>query len=812
MTIDRHFLILLLGLAVLGGPTAGAADDVLPVVTIGLVTDGPEARTMMDNRLFADEILALTIGEFDVRFPEDKQLNGGWTAAGARTALERLFADPEVDLVVALGVIASVEACRMEHFLKPTFAPWVLDPQLHDLPIQSDGTSGVHNLSYVVPTARFDRHLDNFRELSPFTRLAMVVDQAFIEAFPGIFHRGTGLAEARGITITPVLGGTDPQTVLDTLPADTEAVIFAPLMRMTWSDFEVVCHGLIERRLPSYSILGRSEVRRGILATSTPKADWKRLARRLALNIQKTLLGEDPAGFSTRFEELEQLTLNASTMAALELSPRWSVLSQAEFVGEDDLAPGRRLSIAGTVREAVEANLDLAAARRKTAAGEAEVREARAGLLPQLDLSANGTRIDEDRAAAGLGAQPERTVSTGATLSQVIWSDAAWSGLEIQKQLQMSRLHELESVRLDTVLDASTAFINVLSAKTTERIQRENLRRSRENLKIARSRREVGTAGPAEVYRWESAIATGRSDVLTAQYQRQQAEASLNQLLHRPVDEVFSTEELHFDDPQFLSSDPKLHFYISNPRATRVFGDFLVSEGLAESLELRHFDNVIAARKRSLGLARRAYWSPTLALQGSLTEMLVKGGAGSEGGGLPGIEPADDTNWSVALNLSLPLFQGGARAADVHRAKQELARLQLQRDAATERIELGIRTAFFATSASSPGIELSRAAARAAGKNLELVTDAYARGAVSIVDLIDAQNSALVAGQAASNAEYNFLIDLMQLERVLSRFDFFTSAEDRDQWFSRLETYYQTQLPAMTGSENQSSSRREGGT
>jgi len=806
MIIMRSIIILLLVLVPCGMAESGVADSP-PVVTIGLVTDGQEARIMLENNLFVDEILALTTGEFDVRFPESKKLDGGWTAAGARNALERLFADPEVDMVLALGVIASVEACKMGDFPKPTFAPWVLDPQLHDLPVTADGTSGIDNLSYVVPNTRFHRHLDNFRELAPFNRLAVMVNRSFIEAFPVVIGRGAKMAEERGIALIPVIGGSDAQALLDGLPDDAEAVILAPLLTMTWEEFDRLSAGLIERGLPTYSMMGRSEVERGILATTTPQADWKRLARRLALNVQKTLLGENPAEFSTRFEELEQLTINAATMATLELSPRWSILSTAEFVGEEGLAPERKLTLADAVREALTANLDLAVARLETTAGEADVREARAGLLPQLDLSANGTRIDEDRATAAQGSQPERTVSAGASLTQVIWSDAAWSSLAIQKQLQQSREHQLEALRLDTVYDTATAYINVLRAKTAERIQRDNLRRSRENLKIARARRDVGAAGPSEVYRWESEIATGRRDVLAAQYQRRQAEVSLNRLLHRPADELFDMVDVHFADPQFISGDQRLTFYVSNPRATRIFGDFLVNTGLDHAPEIRQLGLVIEARERALGLARRAWWSPTLALQGSFTELLDQSGAGSEGGGLPGVVPADDTNWSVGLNLSLPLFEGGAKAAGVHREKTELDGLRLQRDAVAERVESGIRSAFFAVSASWPGIELSHEAARAAEQNLELVTDAYARGAVSIVELIDAQNSALVAGQAASNAEYDFLNDLMGLDRAMSRFDFLMDTAERNQWFADLVSFYQTH---QSGTENLPSPRREG--
>ena len=93
--------------------------------------------------------------------------------------------------------------------------------------------------------------------------------------------------------------------------------------------------------------------------------------------------------------------------------------------------------------------------------------------------------------------------------------------------------------------------------------------------------------------------------------------------------------------------------------------------------------------------------------------------------------------------------------------------------------------------ASYSGIGLSEAAVVAAHKNLELVKDAYGRGVVSILDLLDAQNAAIVAEEGAANAVYNFLIDLMEVERSIGKFYFECTGEERNQWFARLEAFFE---------------------
>ncbi len=70
------------------------------------------------------------------------------------------------------------------------------------------------------------------------------------------------------------------------------------------------------------------------------------------------------------------------------------------------------------------------------------------------------------------------------------------------------------------------------------------------------------------------------------------------------------------------------------------------------------------------------------------------------------------------------------------------------------------------------------------------MTDQYVRGLVSIVDLLDAQNSSLRADQAAENAVYNFLIDWMDVERAFGRFDFLMTREQREEYFQKLEDFF----------------------
>ena len=72
------------------------------------------------------------------------------------------------------------------------------------------------------------------------------------------------------------------------------------------------------------------------------------------------------------------------------------------------------------------------------------------------------------------------------------------------------------------------------------------------------------------------------------------------------------------------------------------------------------------------------------------------------------------------------------------------------------------------------------------------MTESYERGTKSIIDLLDAQNSALVSDSQASNTVYNFLIDLMEIQRASGRFGFSLTEEQRQEWMQRFSDFAQT--------------------
>ncbi|MEE8325721.1 MAG: TolC family protein [candidate division NC10 bacterium] len=577
--------------------------------------------------------------------------------------------------------------------------------------------------------------------------------------------------------------GVSLEAALNVITSSAEAVYLTPLPRLSSADLDLLIEALINSQLPSFSVVGRRDVERGLLASVGPLDETLRRARRVAINIQNVLQGEAAAEIAVEYQREERLTINMETARAIGVSPPYTTLIEADLLNEEMTQAARTLSLSGVVREASTVNLDLAVADRRVAAGVDLVREFRSPLLPQVDLVGSATFINEDRAFLPISGQQQYLGSLRA--SQLIYSDRVWASYGIEKNFQNLREEERAELRLDIILEAAESYLNVLRAKTLERVRKENLVLTRSNLQLARSRVEIGVAGREEEFRWENQIATNQKNVVEAEALHEQAVIAVNRVLNRPLDEGFLTVEASLDDPELVSSFEEIGPYVESPGSFSVFSNFMVQEALVASPELRQLDAALRAQERELENTQRAYYLPDFGLFGDLSAREDVGGDT-----IVGLSDPGPWNWTVGLNATLPLFQGDARRARSARAQNELEEITVQREATQQRIEQRIRSNLHQSNASFIGINLSRAAANAARRNLELVLEKYREGIIGILALLDAQNIALSADLLAANAIFDYLVDLMGAQRAVGRFDYYRSAQDRQQFLDRLGAHF----------------------
>lgn len=767
---------------ILAPPLAGQAAP--PRIATVLDLESPRLQPLVEA--FQSEVAGFFRPNEIVLLPP---VAGDGTAKGVGEALSRVLRDTSVTAVVTLGSIGSHLLARSDRLPKPAIAGSVIDASWQGIP-QRDGASGVPNLTYVDQSYHVGRTLADFHQLIPFRKLAVLLDKDLVEAIPQLEQGTADLAREAGGEAVIVRGGARADQILAALPAGVDAVYVTPFPGMSDDELKVLLAGLNQRRLPTLSYLVDPDIGAGALASYEPPENWQRRARRVAVGLQRILAGEDAGRLPVRLVSAPRLTLNLATARLIGFSPGWGVLTEARLVGVDSAGAPDTLTLASAMRGAADANLEVAAARLEAASGRENVRLARSNLLPQVGTSLGETLTREATAAASLGRQPERVLEGGISMSMPIYSEQAWAGYGSERRLQVGREAQRDQVRLDVVLDAGAAYLAVLQARTLADVRRSNLYRTRSNLEVAQLREGVGSASRADIYRWQGEVANARRDLIDADAQVRVASLELRRILNLPLDRSLEQQPVRLSDPALLARDSTVLTWLADPGRLDRLTRLLVAEGLRLSPELAQAEAAISAQKRQYTAAGRAFWLPSFSLEGGLSNTFSRGGAGST---VPtGIQEGPDMTWQFRLQASFPLFTGFARGATRAQARLDLERLEVERSSARQLVEQRVRAALERAASSHSAIALTGDAEAAAGRNYELVSDAYARGAASITTLIDAQSAALEASEAAANAVHDFLLDLMQVERAMGSFGVLQTEEDRQIFLERLRDMKET--------------------
>ncbi|MEM1402153.1 MAG: TolC family protein [Pseudomonadota bacterium] len=758
--------------------SSGIVDAEPTMIRVGVVHDEPSVWMSDAVLQLRRELSELGADEFVFTVGGSMEKVSTGQRADINADLTSLSEREDVDVIVALGPVGSDVILELP-LRKPTIASAVIAPSVQGFPATEEGTSGVDNLHYLSANIDLLDALRRFKSGTQAERIAVAVDKTTRDGVPAIARSLESLVarEQPSFSIFTIdyAGAADLKSVL---PEGTDAVFMLPQMARTDAQRARQVNDALEMKLPVLSTTGGDDADAGFLYSIALIPSATQLAKRLALDIRDIALGRNPADLLVALTPRDRLTVNLGTARVIDANVPFDVLFEANAIGELQ-ASAEVFSLTDVIEESLQANLDLAVAQEDLLSAYEDTKISRSTLLPQLSAGVDWEAFDDDLAIIPEFI-PSETTTASISLSQSIYSETAVSNYRSTRFLQDAEEAGFAATKLDVVEATSNAYLNVLIAKTELDIQRDNIRLTRANLERAQFRYRVGSADRSEVYRFETVLASDLQAVAAALASFQQSRFALNQLLRRPISSAFGVEETSIDSPAVFG-DERLGPYISGPNNERRFADFLTAEAFENSPELDELDAQILSQDRLLLAAKRRRYVPTIDLVGSVEEVIDNDGASM---------PRDyNEDWQVAIELSLPLYEGDAIAARKRQARVQLRRLTLLRTQTELRLETESRNAVAAASASRLSIGFARESEKAARQTLALVTDSYTRGRSNYIDLIDAQSSYLTERLAAANASYEYLLDLVALQRAIGFFDYAASDQTRDDWFNRLETF-----------------------
>ena len=401
-------------------------------------------------------------------------------------------------------------------------------------------------------------------------------------------------------------------------------------------------------------------------------------------------------------------------------------------------------------REAQRNDPSLAAARANWEATQERVPQARAGLLPNVSLSAStnanyfGTDVDTDprvRVNRGFGIGG-LTVSASQPLYRYANAVAYSQAVQQVEQADFT----LASARQDLILRVATAYFDVLLAQFNVELAESQKAAVSEQLAQARRNFEVGVATITDTNE-----AQAKYDSIVAQEISSRNELENRRTALRAIIGRFP-QDLKRLGAGFEPTSP-------SPNSL----DAWVDRALADNLNVRiaRYNSEIA----TLEIERqRAGRLPTLDLVASANAQAGTGSINTNAFN-------DIRQAAIGLALTVPLYQGGFVESRVREA------LALQENA-RQNLEVARRNALFSAQTGFTGVNSAAASVKAFEQALVSAQTAYESnrtgqevGVRTNLDVLNTQQNVFQTRRDLAQAYFNYLIGVLRLKAAVGSLD-----------------------------------------
>jgi multidrug efflux system outer membrane protein len=366
---------------------------------------------------------------------------------------------------------------------------------------------------------------------------------------------------------------------------------------------------------------------------------------------------------------------------------------------------------------ALEQNRSLRASAAAVERVRALYRITEANLLPGVNAGASASR----QRAAGTTSS-SYAVNLGLASYEIDLFDRLGSleGAALARYLAQDETQQ--SARLSLVAEVSNAWLT-LAAEQQRLTLAEQLRDSQQrSFALTDKRYQLGSASGLENARARTAYEAARGDATRARAAVTQARLQLELLAGQPLADALLPAA---QDLQAVTALPAI------PAG-------LPAEVLLQRPDLRAAEQQLQAAAFDVGAARAARF-PRLTLTAS---------AGTRSADLDGLFKSGSSFWSLLPQLDLPLFDGGARAAQVEVSQASRRQALASYEAALQSAFRETADALAVRDSLAERLDAQQAQVQAAQDSLRMAEDSYRLGGSSQLELLDAQRQLASAQQA----------------------------------------------------------------
>ena len=255
----------------------------------------------------------------------------------------RLYNVKDIDLIVAMGTWAGQDMVALQTPV-PTIVAATSDPLRAHI-IRSPEDSGLDNLHARVAPERYEHQLRLFHDVVPFKRLGIVYENTREGKTYSALDAAQQVAQERGFTLVTCHASWNgvtveqaTQNVLDCyrrLAPDIDAVYVTIHRGVTQDSIRSIAKIMLDAQVPSFSMLGATEVRQGILL-SLAQADMSYVGTFYAKTIARIFNGAKARQLNQIWIDPAKLVINLHTARQIGFDPPIDTLLAADEIVDVD--------------------------------------------------------------------------------------------------------------------------------------------------------------------------------------------------------------------------------------------------------------------------------------------------------------------------------------------------------------------------------------------------------------------------------------------------------------------------------------------
>jgi outer membrane protein len=397
-------------------------------------------------------------------------------------------------------------------------------------------------------------------------------------------------------------------------------------------------------------------------------------------------------------------------------------------------------------------NPQLNSQRALVRATDEGVPTALAGYRPRASITANAgmqslsTTIREIGSTTALGAPASYFTQSGvnsphgvgATVTQNLLNGFQTANRTRQAEAQVFAAREtLRNIEQTVLLNAATAYMNLLRDAGILELQRSNLDVLQEQLRQTKQRLDSGNVTATDLSQAEARLNVGRTQLFAAE-----ANYASSRAVYRQV--------IGLDPGRLAPAAPVDRFVPHTLPAA-------MAAGIAQNpvVTVAQFNVDVATHQ--VKVAEGALY-PTLSLQGNVQKNYETT-----------LTSLQSFTASAAAQYSVPLYQGGAEYAAIRQAKETQGQKQMDLSVARDQARVSVVQAWAQLEASKSSIESTRNQVKSAEAALNGVREEARLGQRTTLDVLNAQQELVNARVALVQAQRDRLVNSYALLAAVGR-------------------------------------------